>query len=197
MATIALFDFDGTLTRNDSLTAFLKFYAGTRNYYWGIIILSPIIAGYKLNWIKNDVAKSLVLKYFLEGKTIEELEKKSEQFVSEIIPTLLRPEAIEKFTWHQQQGHRIIVVSASPELWIKPWCQKKNVEFIATKLATEKQLFTGEFLTPNCYGKEKLRRILLHIPQLLNQYSEIYVYGDSQGDNELLSLATHPFYRTF
>jgi HAD superfamily phosphoserine phosphatase-like hydrolase len=175
----------------------------------------PNISALWLHLRLKDIEEKFKTKLIFENKIKEELpleiistskpQIKSgvlftndfEQATQVITLLIVGKEAIEKFNWHQQQGHRIIIVSASPELWIKPWCQKKNVEFIATKLATEKQLFTGEFLTPNCYGKEKLRRILLHIPQLLNQYSEIYVYGDSQGDKELLSLATHPFYRTF
>ena len=47
----------------------------------------------------------------------------------------------------------------------------------------------------NCHGQEKVRRIKEAYP--LDQYREIYAYGDTGGDRPMLGLATHSFYKPF
>ena len=55
--TIAAFDFDGTITTKDTLFDFVKFHVGSKNFYKGLIFLSPILILYKLGFIRNDIAK--------------------------------------------------------------------------------------------------------------------------------------------
>jgi phosphoserine phosphatase len=78
--------------------------------------------------------------------------------------------------------------------WIKPWAEAQGMELICTRMKQVDGIFTGEYDTPNCYGPEKLRRLKTRIPKLEN-YEAIYAYGDSKGDRELLSIASHPVYK--
>jgi phosphatidylglycerophosphatase C len=54
---------------------------------------------------------------------------------------------------------------------------------------------TGRISGLNCHGQEKVRRIKESFP--LDQYQEIYAYGDTSGDKPMLDLATHRFYKPF
>lgn len=51
---------------------------------------------------------------------------------------------------------------------------------------------TGRFSSPNCYGAQKVDRLLEVYPQ--GNISYLYAYGDSQGDKELLEFADEGFY---
>lgn len=49
------------------------------------------------------------------------------------------------------------------------------------------------FSTPNCYGAEKVKRLLTKYPD--RDFYRLVVYGDSRGDRELLSIADESHYR--
>jgi hypothetical protein len=75
------------------------------------------------------------------------------------IDKILRPKAIEKINWHKNQGHKVVIVSASIDCWLRPWCEKNGLELIATKLEIKDDIVTGKLLSKNCYGVEKVNRI--------------------------------------
>jgi phosphatidylglycerophosphatase C len=52
---------------------------------------------------------------------------------------------------------------------------------------------TGRFLTKNCSGKEKVRRIAERYD--LESFDHIYAYGDTPGDKAMLDLADEKHYR--
>ena len=97
--------------------------------------------------------------------------------------------------WHKQQGHKVVVVSASIESWLKPWCEKHNLDIIATKIEIKDGTVTGKFLTKNCHAKEKYDRV--KEAYNIGDYAYIYAYGDTCGDRELLELADESFYKPF
>ncbi len=111
------------------------------------------------------------------------------------ITTILRPQAMEKIEWHQQEGHKVVIVSASIECWLRPWCEEHDLDLLGTKLKFKDDVFIGKFLSKNCYGIEKENRVKENYN--LNEYNYIYAYGDSAGDKELLALANESFYKPF
>lgn len=196
MPALALFDFDGTITRKDSFPAFLKKTVGITRYYLGMMLISPLLGLYFLKIIPNHTAKMLVLRYFLEGWFKERLEHAGKEFCEKNLPSLLRPAAMEKIQWHLQQGHRVVIISASVDWWLKPWCDAHHLELISTRMAYDHNRFSGTYDTPNCYGPEKVRRLKNRIPKL-ESYTEIYAYGDSRGDREMLAMAQHAYFKPF
>jgi phosphatidylglycerophosphatase C len=90
----------------------------------------------------------------------------------------------------------VTIVSASPELYIRPWAERIGVtEVIASRLAFAEGRFTGRLLGANCFGPEKARRIEAELGP--SGAARIYAYGDSEGDREMLALATHGHLRKF
>ena len=156
---IAFFDFDGTITKDDSFLKFIRFVVGDFRFIVGFVFLLPILILYKLKIIPNHKAKEIVLRYFFKGCKEEEFKKVANEYSLVHIDKILRPKAIEKINWHKNQGHKVVVVSASIECWLRPWCEKNNLELIATKLEIKDDIVTGKLLSKNCYGVEKVNRI--------------------------------------
>ena len=192
---IAFFDFDGTITSNDSLIKFIRFVVGDIRFIYGMILLSPMLTVYKLKLIPNYKAKQYMLSYFFKNMSEEKFIQIAREYSFNQINTILRPKAIEKIDWHKRQGHKIVIVSASIECWLKPWCDESHLDLIATKMEIKDGIVTGKFSTNNCYGIEKANRV--QESYNLSDYDHIYAYGDSRGDKELLALADESFYKPF
>jgi len=192
---LALFDFDGTITTDDSLIKFIRFAVGDVKFLWGMTVLSPMLTAYKLKLIPNYKAKQMMLSYFFKGIDEQQFLKIAKEYSLKHIDTILLPQAMEKIAWHKEQGHKIVIVSASVECWLKPWCDKNGLNLIATKMEMQEGMVTGKFHTKNCYGPEKAKRVKEKYN--LDDYEYIYAYGDSRGDKELLELADEHFYKPF
>lgn len=192
---VAAFDFDGTLTHRDSLLPFLLYSAGLPMFLSSMFASLPMLTGYVLGIIPNDVAKQRLLTRFFAGTPIDHLRAQAEQFAARRLAALMRPEALRRLAWHKRQGHRCIVISASLELYVRPWAIAAGFdEVIASRLeASADGRVSGRLLEGNCFGSEKVRRL----EALLGDRSAytLYAYGDSRGDRELLSSADFAFYR--
>jgi phosphatidylglycerophosphatase C len=195
MNSIAFFDFDGTISNKDSLVDFIQYAVGKPSYYFGLLALSPMLIAYILKCIPNHLAKERLIAHFFKDANAQQFQKLAEQYSLEQIDRIIRPKAIEKIRWHQKQGHKVVVVSASIDCWLSAWCASNNVSLIATRLEVKNSLLTGKFATKNCYGVEKANRVKEAYD--LSQYDCIFAYGDSSGDTELLDLAVESFYKPF
>jgi len=192
---LVLFDFDGTITTDDSLIKFIRFVVGDTKFIWGMTLLFPILTAYKLKLLPNYKAKQYMFSYFFKGMNEEKFMQVANEYSLKHINTILRPKAMEKIAWHKEQGHKIVIVSASIECWLKPWCDENDLNLIATKIEMKNGIVTGRFKTKNCYGIEKAVRV--REIYNLDDYDHIYAYGDSRGDTELLELAHTKNFRAF
>jgi HAD superfamily hydrolase (TIGR01490 family) len=193
---VAVFDFDGTLTRRDSLLPFLRRIAGAWGFWFGIVRLAPWLIAYALRVIPNHRAKRAVLAHFLAGRALADVSESARRFSVQELNALLRPEAMARLRWHQAQGHRTVLLSASPALYLLPWAGAHGFDAVlGTELAVVEGRLTGDLVGGNCYGPEKVVRLR----QLLGDLGalHLYAYGDSRGDRELLAQADHPYYRSF
>lgn len=195
MKRLVIFDFDGTLTYNDSFLEFIKFCYGTKAFYAGMLKVAPWLLAFKLKLYPNWKAKEKVLQYFFGGMPEGALLQKGEAFAKERIPGMLRPKAKQALVNHIKAEDRVIVVSASAEQWLAPWCESLGIELLATCMEVNEGKITGKIKGKNCYGPEKVSRLEKFV--WVKDYPEVYVYGDSRGDKEILALASHPHYRYF
>lgn len=195
MKKLAIFDFDGTITKKDSFLEFIKFYRGVFKFYLGFGLLSPLLILYIFKIIPNWKAKETVLGYFFGNEEVAVFSLKCKAFAESKLPLLTKESALRAIEKHKLEGDRVVVISASAENWLSYWCQKHGLELIATRLEVKGSKITGKIDGFNCYGKEKKNRLEEFLD--IKEYEEIYVYGDSNGDKEILAMATHPFYRHF
>lgn len=194
---VAAFDFDGTMTKHDSLYDFFKYSAGTLETYFIFLQNLPKFIGFALKITSRKDLKESLLKSFFKGMPIADLRLKGEAFAKNIIPSLVKKEALAKLKWHRNKGHRCILVSANMDFYLDFFA--KNNQFhdcICTKTAVDEAgLVTGYLQGENCRDVEKVRRLTELLGPKENYI--LYAYGDSDGDKELLELADYPFYRIF
>jgi len=186
--TLAVFDFDGTITRKDTLIEFIKFTKGKWRFYSGILLFSPLLVAMKLKLFPNWEVKQQLFSYFYKGISVEIFDKWGVEFGA-MIDKMLRPKVMKVLKLRRKNGEKIIIVSASIENWIKPWADKTGIDMVlSTQIGVDfKNRITGKFLTKNCYGQEKVSRLLCAFPNR-NEY-KLIVYGDSCGDKELIEMA--------
>jgi phosphatidylglycerophosphatase C len=85
-------------------------------------------------------------------------------------------------------------VSASLDVYVEPWAQAQGFDAILSSvLAVEDGVVTGRLFEGNCYGVEKVRRIRSWLND--RRPEQIWAYGDSRGDREMLALADVAHYR--
>ncbi len=192
---IAFFDFDGTITNKDSLLEFIKYVKGDLAFYLGFLIHSPVLLLYKLKIVSNQRTKEMMLRYFFGRMKAEIFSDYCEKFIIEKLPTLIRPKALHEIKRLSDGGAEVVVVSASPENWLRSWCDANGLKCLATKLVISDNRITGKIDGRNCHGEEKVDRIKSSFN--LNDFSSIYAYGDTPGDKPMLSLATIRFYKPF
>ena len=186
--TIVAFDFDGTITRKNSLYEFLKHTHGFFQIAIHLLLVFPYLILYKTGVISNGKAKQKLFSEFYKNWSIEKFNHFCTSF-QPVVDAFIRPDVFRTLKKHLADNHKVIIVSASIENWIIPWAEKEHVEtVIATQIEVDQQgKLTGQFLSKNCYGKEKVRRLLQMFPER-DTYTLI-VYGDSKGDLEMMNMA--------
>jgi HAD superfamily hydrolase (TIGR01490 family) len=193
---LALFDFDGTITTGDSFMAMIRSELGDLRVFLGFIRWFPWLLGYLIGIVDRTAIKNHILGWAFGGWHRDTIEAKSTHFSLHILPGYVREDAWNRLMEHQQRGDQICVVTASPEVWIKPWCEQHGFTCIGSKLAYDAEgRFTGVLEGANCHGPEKVRRIQEVIQ--LDGYAIRYAYGDTKGDLPMLALAQHRGYKAF
>jgi phosphatidylglycerophosphatase C len=194
--TVAVFDFDGTITRRDSLVPFLAVSIPARRLWPALARLSPRILAYAMRVEPNWRLKEAVLRAVLGRMPVELFEHLARDFAVRGLPRMVRPAAISRLRWHQTMGHRVVIATASLEAYVRPWAAECGIaDVVGTRLEVEAGRLTGRIEGRNCYGAEKVARLEMLIADLHS--SNMYAYGDSRGDRELLAMARHAAYRPF
>ena len=185
---VAVFDFDGTITRKDTMFDFIRHAKGTMSLYLGIVIFAPMIALMFMKIIDNHQCKQKLLSWYFKGMKYSVFKHFGETYAARV-GDLVRPDVVEIFRQRKQEGCTIYVVSASIREWVAPFCLALGVEEV---LSTEMEVgsdgrLTGKFSTHNCFGAEKVRRLAAKEPDRSEYY--LYAYGDSRGDREMFKFA--------
>lgn len=185
---LALFDFDGTLTTSDTFLEFIRFCCGAPRLCLGLALFSPLLVLMKLRLYPNGRAKERLFAYFFRGLAETQFDARCRDFCRLRLPRLLRPSMLREARRLREEGFTLCIVSASIDRWIRPWAAACGFDrIIATELEVRDSHLTGRFLTPNCYGPEKVRRLRAAYPA--RSACRVVAYGDSRGDEEMLAWA--------
>ena len=176
MKQIVAFDFDGTLTTKDTLIEFIRYACGTRAFLFGFLRYVHLLVLMKLGLYPNYKAKQKVFAHFFEGMKIEEFDGLCQRFAKDN-QHLLRPKGVEAIQQAMAEGAEVLIVSASIDNWVREMITDPVI--IGTQIEIKDGLLTGRFLTKNCYGQEKVNRILALYPHRSEYH--LTAYGDSRG----------------
>jgi len=190
------FDFDGTLTRRDTLVEFIRFVKGDKEFLKCFLRYSPQLVAMRIGLYPNWKVKRQVFTYCFAGMREEVFNEHCLRF-AKVKSSLMRPAGLEKIRTLLQDGCQVVVVSASVENWVRPFFGDVStaIQFLCTRVEVKDGVLTGRFLTKNCYGKEKVARLRTLYPD--RRAIELTAYGDSRGDREMLDYANEGYYRPF
>lgn len=189
---LALFDFDGTLTHQDSFSRFMHYAVPwPRKLRYALPLLGSQL-GYKMGLLAPKQGRANAVYFGLKGMDSEHYCRLGQHFATTVIPALLRNDTLTRLRWHQAQGDTVVVVSASLNTYLAPWCAEMGVMLLCAELAIQQQRLTGQHLGADCCNAEKARRIQEQFN--LADYERIYAYGDTTEDTEMLALATDPYW---
>ena len=192
---LVLFDFDGTITRDDSLLEFVAYVVGFKKFFRGILVLSPILAAYKLGLASNNFTRRKLLGYFFAGMSADKFDKICKKYSTTHIEDILKQSAMDKIASYKAAGDKIVIVTASLEDWLRPWCAAQGLELLGTKIRRKGGIITGEIEGQNCYGAQKVARVRAAYD--VSAFERIIAYGDSRGDREMLEFADEAHYKAF
>ncbi len=100
------------MTYCDSLMPFLRGAVGRARFWAGLIILTPSLLGYCLGRIDREQLKEAVLGHYIGGWPADRFQDAIKCFTTTTLTSLCNDVALARMRWHQEQGHRIIVISA-------------------------------------------------------------------------------------
>jgi len=193
--TLVLFDFDGTITVIDSTLSFYKFLYNSKllflyNHYF--LCLRYVLL-YRLKLISYFTLKKKRLDIHTTKFNDSEILKLSEEYYKKYYHNLLNPKAMDRINWHKNQGHELWVISASYDFLLQKWSMENGLNLITNKTSLDncKRRINGRDVN----YESKVEYLKLKVD--LESYSEIYAYGDSDGDKAMLDLANFKFYKPF
>ena len=191
MPDIAAFDFDGTLTDGGSVFAFLQAVAGRRAVTAASASLSPALARAALvGGTAADDTKERLFRRVLAGVDAQRIDAVGRQFAGDHLARHLRDDVRQRLAWHRRRGDRVVIVSASPEVYITHVGHLLEVDHVlGTRLAVEDGRLTGRYEGRNCRGEEKLNRLRAWIDGIDEPDARLWAYGNSRGDLRMLAAA--------
>ncbi len=192
MKKIYAFDFDGTLTTKDTLLEFIRYAKGSTALGWGFLRYAHLLVLMKLELYPNWKAKQKVFAYFFKGMSIIDFNALCQAFAASS-QYLLRPAGIKAIQQAKSEGSEVLIVSASIDNWVQPFFTE--VKVLGTQIEVKDGMLTGRFLTKNCYGQEKVNRILTLFPNRKDYH--LTAFGDSRGDKEMLAFADESYFKPF
>src|SRR5262245_22186094 len=178
---IAVFDVDGTLIRGDSLKlyAWYVFRHGKIRYSY-LFKFANILLKYLAGFGDASTLKRALLHVLVRGTTIDQALHLAERFNREVLSKRLYSSAAERIRWHRQEKHHIVVLSASPDVYLRVFAAALGARtLICTELASRYDEFTGDFVGENCKGEEKRKRLACAPTLGEAMWAESYGYGNS------------------
>lgn len=196
---VAAFDLDGTITEGGSVVHWLCAIAGRTAVRASVLRHGPaLFAGAVRSGHTADTAKESLFSSVLAGRDHRDVDEVSAYFADAHLAKAIRPEVAARLGAHLDAGHLVVLVSASPALYVQRIAAAMGAHgTAATELAvTPDGTLTGCYAGRNCRGTEKLRKLRELLATLgapdTGPERLLYAYGNSRGDLRLMSAADRP-----
>lgn len=185
--TVAAFDVDHTLTVRDCVVPFMRRVAGTPSLF-AAAVRKPLFVVKMLLSRDRDALKTFFVSAAFTGRSVQEVEEIAALFAAEVAEGWMRSDVAQRLRWHQEQGHVVVLVSASLQPYLEILGDLLEVDAVlCTSLVEVDGLFTGELMGKNCRGAEKVQRLHVWCETANVPVASVkYAYGDSSGDHQML-----------
>lgn len=190
---LAVFDLDGTLVRGDTFLPFVVGYARARRRVRPLVTLPVWVGLYAARVMPDHRAKQRVLVSFFRGEHRAAVAEFADAFAERWVRPRLHGPVYDRLTGHLTSGHRVVLLSASPDLYVDAIGRALNIpEVVCTRVRRTADAWDGALDGANCKGAEKLARLRAHLGAD-GRAGETFAYGDSRSDLPVLKWATHGF----
>jgi phosphatidylglycerophosphatase C len=179
---LAVFDLDGTLSRRDTFFPFVLGLLREHPARWPrfALLLIPAL-GYFLRMLDRGALKGAVLRCLFSGMPREIVRTFARQYAAHVASAELFAEAVAAFRQHLAGGDHVVVLSASPDLYVPDIARELGAhEVICTEIRWNGDRLDGRLAGPNRRDHEKARvleKLRLRMPEL-----PVIAYGNSRVD---------------
>ena len=186
-----LYDFDGTITAENSFIDFIDWHSGKVKTKLSQIVLAPWMYLFPSSKRKKNCKNKLLKRHF-QGIKEQEFNRLCKKYAFERLPEIVMPDALHSIKEHIEGNGDVFIVSSSLPNYIKPFFSQYDLEVIGSEV----DFINGNIaLTLDCSFEEKVNQIKKRIK--LENYHEIHVYGNSSQDDAMMKLGTHTYYQLF
>jgi HAD superfamily hydrolase (TIGR01490 family) len=191
--TAALFDMDHTITWTNSGLTSVQY---ARKH--GMVPIPFLLKGllkimlyrFSLMNIESWYEKNMEL---LAGLTLEDMDRFSDQWFAEMVRNSIYREAVELIRVHKEKGHKLAIISNSPEFFVKPLAKTLSIgDIICTRVEIRESMLTGKLIKPLCYGKGKKEYAIRWADENDIDLTRSFFYTDSYYDIELMNYIGKP-----
>jgi len=195
---VAAFDFDGTLSRRDTLVPFLAQAAGRRRFaqVCGQLGLGGVRRSVDLR--DRDRLKEQMLRELFAGRDEQELRHLGARYARDLLSDQLRPDVLTRLEDHRRAGHEVVFVSASLVYYLEPLADLLDLQGV---MAVEPEVvggrLTGALARPNVRAEQKAVRLREWLGQSAAGPIDgvrLWGYGNSSGDHALLAMSDHRYW---
>lgn len=101
---LALFDFDGTITKGDTFIPFFRFAVGPGRMALGGLFISPVLVAHQLGLVSTAGTRPFMTRAAFQGVTADSLRALGRRYAEHVLPSVVRAEAIDRLDWHRRRG---------------------------------------------------------------------------------------------
>ena len=169
-----VYDFDGTIYKNDSTRDF--YYFLLKHYTRVIKYLPPFIL------VATKYALDSATKTKMKETFFRFLNTFEEGVIEQIVDKFWDTHRKNIYDWYLEvKTPDDVIISASPRYILEPICNELGVDLICSEVDVR----TGEYNGLNCYGEEKVKRFYAKYPNgTIDKF-----YSDSKSDEPLARIA--------
>jgi phosphatidylglycerophosphatase C len=186
---LVVFDLDGTISRHDTLAAYLGGFLNQHRSRWPRMLKSlPALLGAAAGIIDRGQLKSALVRAALGGCTHALIDAWTSTYVTELLAHGVFADALTTIATHRHNHDVLVLMSASPDLYVPEIARRLGFnESICTGVRWHGALLDGALTTPNRRGLEKARCF----SQLRERYPNMptVAYANSACDFDHLCLA--------
>ncbi|MCK9250602.1 MAG: HAD-IB family hydrolase [Solirubrobacteraceae bacterium] len=192
-ATIAAFDYDGTLVAGLSASAFMR--ERVRRRQMGAAELVGLLRAARRG-IESDEAFASFLDGALShwtGQRADDLDALGMRLFKHRTAALLRRETYAVLEAHRRMGHTLVIASSALTFQTAPVARALEVDHVVcTRAAVDDGgRLTGRADGVPVYGREKARRVLELVDALGADPADAFAYSDGGEDEPLLAAVGH------
>jgi phosphatidylglycerophosphatase C len=151
-------------------------------------LVLPALRRFALGPADQGAVKSAAIRAVLGGRTRQEIEAWTNEFVPRLLARGMRADALAVLETHRRAGDLLVLLSASPDLYVPAIGRALGfAETVCTGVEWDGDRLTGRLTTPNQRGREKAHAVVA----LRREHRGLAVvaYGNAASDLEHLSLA--------